>query len=231
MTHGVYWARGMREKNEDSIALESVYTDHGEIVFMLVADGIASLDYGEIASGYVAECFIKWFYRYGVRVVGINRNLIERTLGRTAIDCHNELKRVAVSKGIRLGSTCTLICIWGKRYVCLHIGDTACFKHGKKGMTRLTNPHRDENGHLRKCICSMNYYTPDITWGRIEKNEGLIIASDGFMERISRSELEQMLDLSGDISKERIERRLSKIGKECERRGGKDNRSAVWVHR
>ena len=51
----VYWDRGAREVNEDSLSLQQVSIRGKKVVFALVCDGIGGLEQGETASGFVAE--------------------------------------------------------------------------------------------------------------------------------------------------------------------------------
>lgn len=51
----IYWDRGKREKNQDSVLLEQVITVRGRILLAAVCDGIGGLSEGETASGFILE--------------------------------------------------------------------------------------------------------------------------------------------------------------------------------
>ena len=232
MQSGVYWSCGKRMKNEDSLALESVETDGGEYTLLLVADGIASLDYGEEASGYVAECFVRWFYDYAIKHKNMNHHLVKRSLLKTTYECHRSLKEQARIHDVKWGSTCSLVCIKNHRFVCLQIGDSSVFKKAKNGnISKMSRSHTNEKGQLLKCIGSMKYDAPDIFVGRIRYGEGILVASDGFTEQLNNRDLEESLMLTGKVSEERIEKRLAALGAQIDKRGGSDNRSAIYVYR
>ena len=62
-TSEVYWDKGERILNEDSISLQEVRVKGEKVVFAVVCDGIGGLDYGEVASGFVTERMTEWFYK------------------------------------------------------------------------------------------------------------------------------------------------------------------------
>ena len=236
MVSGVYWSVGSRAVNEDSVAFESVRTDRGECTLMVVCDGIGSLSHGEIVSGYVTECMVRWFYSTGISMAKARVGKIKRSLCRRMYDCHMELKQTADSEGIRWGSTVTCVYISGHRFVYAHLGDSAAYMIGsthKPGLTpkvtRITQAHVNERGELVKCIGSMGYFAPDMGHGILRKGNGILIASDGFTNVFTIDELSGSLSIGGTLSNDRLDKRLAMIGAEVMRRGGTDNRSAVCV--
>ena len=231
MVSGMYWSKGTREINEDSLALECVSSDRGKSVLMVVADGIGSMDYGEIASGYVVECFVKWFYRYGIRLSGKRKYMITRSLNKCAYDCSQAMKHQAEKLGINWGSTCALVCIWKGKYVALNIGDSVIVKIGRNKVSRLFDVDRNEKGMLVKALGSMRYQRPNVRFGRLYKGEAMMVATDGFVEKISVNEMGEALHVDGEITEDRVNRRLSRLGGETIRRGGGDNKSAIYVYR
>ena len=75
----VYWDKGGRCVNQDSISLQEVRMKGEKVVFALICDGIGGLDGGEIASGFVAERMTEWFYKEAL-------NLLRRHKGRKKIE-------------------------------------------------------------------------------------------------------------------------------------------------
>lgn len=235
MNSGIYWSKGARVHNEDTLALEELQTDWGECALLVVADGIGSLPHGEIVSGYVTECFVKWFYKNGQYMRHKSKWKIKRSLLKTFYDCHVRLRDVARRKNIKIGSTCSVVCMWNSRYVYLNIGDSVICTHRRcgrnKSLTILNSRHRKETGELYKCIGSMKYDRPDINFGHIHKNEGILVATDGFTDKLEMDEISTMLNIYGEISRETIEYRLRSVGREIAVRGGSDNRSAIYFCR
>jgi len=230
MVSGVYWSAGARDTNEDSVALESLCSERGKSTLMLVADGIGSLEYGEVISGYVVECFVRWFYKYGYRLGKSAKHRIRRSVNRCAYDCSNVAKKQGRNLGVKWGSTLAMVCIWGHRYVAVHVGDSGIYKISRKGARSIFEPDRNEQGMLLSAIGTMRYCRPGICFGRLRRGDGLLVATDGFLEGFTEEELWQGLHLDGEISDERVDRRLATLGMEVGRRGGTDNRSAVCMY-
>lgn len=231
MNSGVYWSIGGRAVNEDSVVLEEAQTDRGTCVLLGICDGIGTLDHGEIASGYVAECLVGWFYRTGIQLGHASASVIRRSVNRCLYDCHTELKLKAKDAGIKWGSTCTFVCIYNSRCICVHLGDSKAYRTRSGTALCLTKVHRNSRGELVKCVGSMNYFEPEITVVRLSRGSGILIVSDGFCDRMTDGELGSMLDMRGEIDDDHIERRLNAMAAENKRRGGTDNMSAVYVRR
>ncbi|MCR5596278.1 MAG: protein phosphatase 2C domain-containing protein [Lachnospiraceae bacterium] len=232
MVSGIYWSVGERSVNEDSVAYEEVLTDRGNCTLMAVCDGIGSLYRGEIVSGYITQCLVRWFYSEGIHMRVYAPGRIKRSLCRSLYNCHMDLSDTARKLDIKWGSTCTCVCIWGGRYVCVHLGDSAAYIISpKRGGKKITKDHINNRGELIRCLGSMGYFMPDIITGRIYRGEGILVASDGFAGGFQMSELSESLSFGKDISEDRIVRRLAAIGNEAGRRGGSDNRSAVFMRR
>lgn len=232
MVSGIYWSRGAREQNEDSLALEEVCTNRGKCTLLVVCDGIATLEHGEVASGYVVECLVKWFYSYGIHmgnfhrrnIPRLTRRIIERSLRKVILDAHINMR------GKRMGTTCCAVVIWGNTYVCMNIGDSGACIVGD-GCRRITEADRNKRGELTKAISGVRFDKPDFSFGRIGKGQGILVASDGFLDGMIKNGLVQMLYLDGEVDRVRLEKRLAAVGTRIAECGGTDNRSVVMAVR
>ena len=246
MVSGVYWSVGDRAVNEDTVVLEAVHTDMGKCTLMVVCDGIGSLPHGEVVSGYVSECLIRWFYSAGIRMFRSSARKIKRSLCKCIYDCHMELRETAKSMGVYWGTTCTCVYIRGSRYICMHLGDSAAFMIGRMSESpvfqrirraylsgscagQITDAHVNERNELVRCVGSMGYFEPDFRIGRLHRGSGILIASDGFAGSFSHRELAEGLCMGADVTQERLEHRLAGMGTEAAARGCGDDRSAVCV--
>ena len=52
---GIYWDRGRRAVNQDSLTLQQAITNRGRVMLAAVSDGIGGLSEGENASGFITE--------------------------------------------------------------------------------------------------------------------------------------------------------------------------------
>lgn len=232
MISGIYWSAGSRDVNEDCVAFEDVLTEKGNCTLIAVCDGIGSLAHAGTASGYAAECLVKWFYSEGIRLAGSTRSHIRRSICRCIYDCHSDMARTAAGAGIRWGCSCTCVVVRESRYMCVHLGDGAAYliRPGRT-LQRLTGSHENRRRELVKGIVSTDYHMPDICFGTIRKGWGILVASNGFISCHSERELGGYLTFDGIITDERIDRRLAGIGAETARRGERDERSAVYAIR
>lgn len=232
MVSGVYWTKGNYVQNEDSLALEIVHTSRGECALMVVADGIGSFENSEEVSGYICEAFSRWFHMRGIKLWNSPRYLIKRSLCRVTNDCYETLICYASNNKISCGSTCSLICIWKKRFVYMQIGDSQAFYIGKNKMARpLLKPHRNNKGQLINCIGNVTFPKPEFYFGKIKKGEKLLAASDGFYEPFGCDEIAGFFRSNEKFDDSRLEKRLAAMGKESLRRGNNDNKSAICIER
>ena len=58
----IYWDKGLRENNQDSLILEQVVTVKGRVLLAAVSDGVGGLLEGEVASGFILEKVHAHFY-------------------------------------------------------------------------------------------------------------------------------------------------------------------------
>ena len=73
MISGIYWDRGNRSVNQDSLVLEQVLTSKGRVLFAAVSDGIGGLSEGEVASGFILEKLLTNFYQQLLPLIGRNK--------------------------------------------------------------------------------------------------------------------------------------------------------------
>lgn len=229
MVSNVYWSVGKRSDNQDSLAFSQVLCKQGNMSIALVADGIGSLSNGEIASGYVAERLISWFYESAVGTPFRKHDKLVRSLNRTLFSLHADLKEYGEKEGCSLGTTCICILMWERKYLLFQIGDSKAFLFRKKKVRSLVPGHRNERGELTKCIGSMGYYQADFYVGKVRKKDGICLCTDGFYSH-GESHFKELLAPKNMTSEETIERRLSMLGKQNEKNGEKDNQSAIYMY-
>lgn len=232
---GVYWDQGAGEMNQDSVALQQVMTSKGRIMMAVVSDGIGGLKEGETASGYITERLIENFYHQMVPLAGRGkgREALKKSVLRCFYDINENLKRYGKGKDILLGATISLLFVWGRRYMIMHLGDSRIYRYHSskfyKGRIRqLTNDHSDGSSRLMKCMGSFPFQFPDIVFGRLFGKNGFLLCTDGFYRKMS-NEIFRVLAPEDVESDEQVYIRLKEIGAEILKRGEKDNLSAVYA--
>ena len=89
---GVYWDRGRRSENQDSLVLEQVFTRRGRVLLAAVSDGIGGLDEGETASGFILEKLLESFYHQMVYLIGQGKG--GKALERCVLRCFFETSQM-----------------------------------------------------------------------------------------------------------------------------------------
>lgn len=229
MISGVYWDKGRREKNQDSLIFQQVMTNKGRTVLAGVSDGIGGLEEGETASGYITERLVENLYEQMVRLINRRKGkqAVKRSLMRCFWSVNGELRRYGRGKEIKLGATISLIFIWGRNYVIFHLGDSRIYRWRRKKIQLLTKDHFDGGRGLTKCLGSFPFQYPDICFGRIYGKEGFLLCTDGFYRSLD----EEMLQIlqPGEIKNEgQIEKRLGELAGAGLKRGEQDNMTAVY---
>lgn len=227
---GVYWGAGaVKEINEDSIALEQVVTSRGRVVLALVCDGIGGLPQGEVASGYVAEEAVKWFYQRGVKLIGAGKGWrqIRKSLLYRLGAVKREMLRYGKRNGLQMGSTMSLLLLWRHRYQIFHLGDSRIYLCQRK-IRQLTSDHG--NGReLNRCIGSFRGQKPDVFGGKFYKKSGFLLCSDGFRNRIEPAQLAEIFMPRKINTEVQIEARLREVAEYDMKQGEQDNISAIYL--
>ena len=231
----VYWDQGGRSINQDSIALQQVMTTKGRVMLAAVSDGIGGLSEGENASGYITERLIENFYAQMVPLVGREKGkkAIMKSLLRCFCDINEKLKHYGNGKDIQLGATISLLFVWGRRYMIMHLGDSRIYllrryRLHKDKIKVLTEDHSDGRNGLTRCMGSFPFQYPDIQYGRLHGKSGFLLCTDGFYRRMDAETLKVLAP--GEIgSEEQIFRRLKEMAAVSLKKGEQDNLSAVYA--
>lgn len=244
----IYWNRGKsRVVNQDSLILLQALTSQGRVLMAAVCDGMGGMDMGECASGYLAEELVTWFYDGLLTAIGKKKPLwiIRRSAERKIYQIQSRIKRYADKRSLKMGTTLSMLVLWEKRYMIWHLGDSRIYrlrqgleikgrqnKGSGKGIPRriqlMTKDHADSEGRLFKCVGSFGFFVPYFRMGNVKKGEAFLICSDGFRNRIGADEIGDVLT-PGHMREDIIRKRLREIGEAVQRRGERDDLSAVYI--
>lgn len=233
----VYWDRGGRGLNEDSVSLQEVRIRGEKVVFALVCDGIGGLADGERASGFVAERMTEWFYREALMMIKRHKGKkkIERSGLRALYRCNEEMSCFGEEKNIKFGTTAVALLLKGRHYFLWHSGDGRAYwiKGGWFGrkIKRLTQDHVLENGMLIRCIGSFSWKKPDVKRGVVFGKGVFLLCSDGFRNRITEEKIGEALLPEQLFTRGQISRRLKEIAEYVKKNGEQDNISAIVIRR
>ena len=247
MVSSVYFDKGdFAPLQQDALALEIVALGRREAALLVVCDGIGGLQEGEYAAGYVTMRIREWFYRDCLKHMKRRhgRGRIERDCISMLYDCNRYLQRYGKEHGIRLGTTVTMVLLYGRsffrncnfpcsvKYMLFHAGDSRAYAVGKKSR-RLTKDDSYESGVLHRCIGSFPWQDVQKRRGYLRYGEKILVCSDGFWRKLEQGEIEESFRKEKGFSGGRrpaetqLEKRLRKLGEAGRARGERDNQAAA----
>ena len=229
MFYSIYYDRGGREINQDSVALHKVTTKKGELIMALVSDGCGGMDDGEYAGGFVAEKMSSWFYEELINIVKRTNSFakIEKAADRKVFSIHEELKRKGGKAGKRMAATFTMLIVYRNRYQILWLGDSPGIMLGRKPMFLTAARQKEE--FLTKCVGSGRFFYPMSKYGRIRKNTAMLLTTDGMGKYLAEKRITGPLLPDRIDSAKSAERTLKTIGKMLQNTGETDNMSAIYI--
>ncbi len=227
--YGIYYDKGGRGSNEDSLLLLKMRAEGQEVVMAAISDGMGGLARGELASGYALECLRDYFYRDLPYIVacGLHRSSLHQSMLLTLQTIHEELRQYGRKNDLRCGTTLTLLLLFPKRYVVYQTGDSMAYMLGKKGKT-LTLPQAKGNC-LVNCLGVGHYRGPAITEGRRKERVAFLLTSDGFSHYLKPGDFYTALAPDAVRSEERARKVLQTLARGARQRGEKDNMSAIYL--
>jgi len=222
------WEQGLREKNEDSLCIRQVRKDGRNYLLAVVCDGIGGLQEGEHASSFVVnsmlECFKKILRRRGKLSERSICNTVKRQIYRT----HKMLQQYGKERGIRLGTTCSILLIVEHSGHIFHVGDSAVFV-GKKYIKRLTPIQQDKRGALLQAVGTGKNPIPFYKRFRLKRGMVLLLASDGFYRKSECQICVGEWIKRIECDEQKIREVLEDIKNNVQTLGEKDNISAICI--
>lgn len=227
---GVYWDKGRRRVNQDSLLLQQAVTRKGRVLLAAVSDGIGGLEEGETASGCIVEKLMENYYDHMISLIarGKGRNALKRNFLRCFCEINQALKVYGGEREIKLGATVSLLFVWKRNYGIFHLGDSRIYQCKRGEIRALTRDHSIGGRGITKCLGSFPFQYPDIQFGRIGRRTGFLLCTDGFYRMLEPAQLGILLP--GEVDREeQVERRLRELAAAALRRGETDNMSAVYL--
>lgn len=222
------WEKGAGERNQDSIVLLQTECRRGRVSTVCICDGIGGLSEGEMASGFAAEMVSLWFYKEFLPMAEKKKGkgVIRKSLQRLFHEIHEEIKGYGEKKGIKLGTTMTLLATIERSFYLFHVGDSGAYKIKRK-VKKLTT--EDGRGRvLYRCIGAGKWKNPERKSGRIYGKTIFLLCSDGFYTNLSKEEIKAVC-APCSFEERTLEKYLAEAGKQIRQRGGRDDISAVVV--
>ena len=225
----------VRSGNEDSFLLDF---KHGVFI---VADGMGGHAAGEVASEMAVEIIAREVGSLkGLDEAGAHERLRQaiRTANQAIFD-----RTLAEADKRGMGTTTTVLVLTARRYLIGQVGDSRAYLLRNGRLLQITKDHsyvqeqvdaglltaeqartHPYSNVITRCVGANEDVVPDVYFGTLERNDILLIASDGLTGML---EDEQLAKILGSPSSPEVW--VNRMISEANRRGGLDNITAIIV--
>ncbi|MGN0342798.1 MAG: PP2C family protein-serine/threonine phosphatase [Roseburia sp.] len=236
--------------NQDSLLIKKAQTPLGEVLLVIICDGMGGLAKGEVASADVILAFSKWFDERlsGLMAAGLNDGIMRQEWSQLVIQENEKIKAYGAKCNVSLGTTITGMLFACGRYYIVHVGDSRAYQLGET-LVQLTmdqtvvarevargiltpeqakiDPRRSI---LLQCIGASESIVPDFLTGDIEEGCNYLLCCDGFRHEITPEEIFASMGPQKVSDETSMKNALYQMVEENKARQERDNISAILVH-
>lgn len=239
----------VKKTNQDSAFVKIVDTsEHGEIAFAAVCDGMGGLEKGEIASSNAVRMLMDWFESFSSRgYIKSSLNEIGAELTRLIKEENSKISDYGSRYDVTLGTTLTALLLIKNEYLIVHVGDSRVYqitnaveqltedqtfiaREIKRGtMTpeqAKTDPRRNM---LLQCVGASKNVVPELVTGKVTEDSVFMICSDGFRHVISSDEMYESFNYRTLCNKEAMDTNAQYLIDTVKSRNERDNITVVLI--
>lgn len=239
----------VKDTNQDSLAVMTVNTCRGRMVFAILCDGMGGLALGEVASATVVQAFREWVVRDlpALCAGALNEETIRVQWVGIVDELNEKIKQYGSIRGVRLGTTVCAMLLTQERYYILNVGDSRAYEL-YRGIRQLTTDHsvvarevalghiteeqakhHPQRNVLLQCVGASPEVTPDILTGPTQQEAVYLLCSDGFRHEISAQEIYENLKPEMLLDEYAMHSHGQELVELNKQRGERDNISLVLV--
>lgn len=239
ITYGVVSEIGLKKKiNQDRILIKIGQIGTKEFGLFAVADGMGGHSHGEVASTMAVAQLIDWWDYSLEDMLMTNATPWNQLKSSLAMRFNkiNDLIRTATMD--KMGTTLTVLLIYGDKYVITHIGDSRIYSKTKQQLNLLTKDHAlssaqdfsdKEQGHvLTQCLGIQEQVHPYTRVSPYHQKQVFLLCSDGLYNYISHPILERII-YQGIRKKKDLQEITQQLYHEVMKQGAGDNVSIMLV--
>ncbi len=243
--------------NQDSICLKIAATGRGEVAFAAVCDGLGGLAKGELASATLLLKLEGWFCKELPALLGAASKkkvsslaLLQQTAPRLEAliqEEHRRMQRFFAIGGAQIGTTLSMMLLFGEAYLIMHIGDSRIYALDGRlqqltkdqtfverevcagRMTRQQAAMDHRRNVLLQCVGSGGKVQPVVSFGRVRPETVFLLCSDGFTHVLSKEELYASLCPKVLSDAEKMAQQTKRLIGVAKQRRETDNISVVLV--
>ncbi|MCR5804134.1 MAG: protein phosphatase 2C domain-containing protein [Clostridia bacterium] len=196
-----------KDVNEDSFVYKVANIDDSVAGLFAVADGVGGLSEGDRASQTCIRRINLWWESELTRYSGGEGTIDTNSLRESIIDSNSRILKMSADKGVRSGTTLTMLAVFNKRAVIAHVGDSRCYRLRKNILwhfNRMTTDHSCEKTNLvdgvttvktvlTDCIGFRQDFRLDISEIDISDGDSFLLCSDGIYKTQDDSVIEECM--------------------------------------
>jgi serine/threonine protein phosphatase PrpC len=241
---------GIKKKtNQDSLLIKEATVEQGNVLLMVICDGMGGLAKGEVASASLISAFEQWFERqlpYTLALPDVKAEIKKQW--DTIIQKMNvDITNYGVSQSIQLGTTVTAILFLADGdYIIGHVGDSRAYRITAQSIDILTtdqtfvsrevsegrmtpeqaavDPRRNM---LLQCVGASPSVKVDFLEGKIQAGDVYMLCCDGFRHVISSEEIQATINPNVCTNAEVACNQLVYLTETNKQRGEVDNITAL----
>lgn len=232
--------------NQDRVLALVGEVNKSEFGIFAVADGVGGTDYGEFASEYSIRFLKKWWQkRMKVLAIKQARDLmaeVDKELDNLLQLLNREVYEYCKAKGVRGGTTLSILLIFDKKYIIKHTGDSRIYllngtltqitedqswgstKTGKSPIAKQSSSNL-----LAMCLGAFKELQIHTYTGDTPKQAVFILCSDGLYKYFSDEELKRSVRELSSSEEITSQDTVNKLFEKVIVKGAKDNISLIIV--
>jgi len=241
-----------RQVNQDACCVRMMKIGEHSLVLAAVCDGVGGLQEGDYASKSTIQFLNNWFdYTVSRNVQGKSREQLASYFCEEIEQCIQKQNRLiyeyAQDKGIRTGTTLTLLVIIDRKYITAQIGDSRayCINHELQQLTedqsvvareiregRLSRKearYDKRRNIILQCIGSSEKLQVVYKSGNVCREDVFLLCSDGFVHELEDYEIKEILNPARLMNRLSIKKCIADAVSLVKRRGERDNITVVLI--
>ena len=216
------WEKGsIKAYNPVSLVLQQATICKQSILLACVCESDKEGENGVLESGYFTESLVEWFHRDLVKRLekGALGKEVEKGLQKEVERICKELEIHAVKRNLTAKMHCMGLLLVENRFWMFSQGRVQAYlinrRFNKKNMCLIAGEKKEE----------------ELLWqnGSIQKHLGILICTSGLLSYMEMEEATEVLSLEGELSEERLQKRLQELWKENVQRGESASVGAVYI--
>lgn len=245
-----YSDTGLRKKtNQDAVLVQTAKAGEKPVALCVVCDGMGGLEKGELASAVLIRRFAQWFQEECPALLknGFVQEKLYEQWNQLVQEQGKLIWDYGTKYGIRCGTTCVSVLLYKNRYYCMNIGDSRAylindrvqlitkdqtFVQREMDMGRLTPEQakvHPQRSVLLQCVGASELIIPDFYSEGLDKQDVIMLCSDGFRHEISEDEFYQSFRPEVLNTEEQMTESIKNLVELNKQRKEQDNITAALV--